>query len=128
MIWIALAAGVLGWADVPVKVSDYAGLRRALANAKPGTTILLEPGDYAGGFQIEGVTGTAKEPIVVGGRDPKHPPRIVGGGLHFVSVAHLEVRDLFVVGPGVRRRWRPAGTGRRRCCRRGHARCFRHRG
>lgn len=100
MIWIALAAGVLGWADVPVKVSDYAGLRRALANAKPGTTILLEPGDYAGGFQIEGVTGTAKEPIVVGGRDPKHPPRIVGGGLHFVSVAHLEIRDLLVMGPG----------------------------
>ena len=95
---IALIAALVALPDVPIRASSYAELRQALTHAKPGTTVLLEPGEYAGGFQIENISGKPGQPIVIAGRDPKDPPRIVRGGLHFVSVAHLELRDLRIDG------------------------------
>jgi hypothetical protein len=94
----ALIAALVALPDVPIRASSYAELRQALTHAKPGTTVLLEPGEYAGGFQIENISGKPGQPIVIAGRDPKNPPRIVRGGLHFVSVAHLELRDLRIDG------------------------------
>lgn len=96
MLSLLVVAGLL---QTTVRVSDYYGLRQALAHAQPGTTVLLAPGDYAGGFEIKDIRGTAGKPIVVAGADPKNPPHIVRGGLHFVRVAYLELRDLWVIGP-----------------------------
>ncbi len=83
----------------PIRVSNQAELSRALAEARPGTTILIAPGNYRGGLSAR-LAGTKEQPIVVAGADPKEPPVIEGGGggLHLRSPAHVELRDLIVAG------------------------------
>jgi hypothetical protein len=82
-----------------VRVGTSAELARALGEARPGTTILVAPGKYRGGLSAR-LSGTKEEPIVVAGADAKDPPVIEGGGggLHFRSPAHVELRDLVVAG------------------------------
>ena len=89
---IAAAAGQ----DAQVRVSSRDELARALAAAKPGTTILIGPGKYRGGLSAGKLAGTKEAPIFVAGADPKDPPVIEGGGsgLHLSSPAHLELRDI----------------------------------
>lgn len=96
MVSVAFAACLVGQSTVRVK--DYAGLRSALIQARPGTTVLLEPGDYHGGFHFVGPAGSAGNPITIGASNPKNPPRIVGGGLHFVSPSYLFIHDLVIDG------------------------------
>jgi len=81
---------------VAVTVSSTAELRRALAGAKPGTTIRISPGTYQGGLGAQGLRGEPGRPIVLTAADPERPPVIEGGGagLHLSGPAHLELRRL----------------------------------
>jgi hypothetical protein len=85
-------------------VKDTAGLRAALRSLRPGTTILLAPGEYEGGHLVTGAAGTEKEPIVLRGADPANPPVLRGGGseaLHLTDVSWFRIADLRVAGfPG----------------------------
>ena len=111
-----------------VTVADADGLRRALADAVPGTTIRIAPGTYRGGISARGLRGEPGRPIVLAAADPERPPVFEGGdfGLHLSDPAHVELHDLVVARvrgnginiddggspdtPGPPRR--PAGAGR----------------
>lgn len=79
-----------------VRVRDAVGLGKALLSAKPGTRILVEPGEYPGGVGYVGLSGTEGKPIVLAGADPARPPVFVGGatGIHLIDASHVELRDL----------------------------------
>ncbi|TAJ11503.1 MAG: hypothetical protein EPO68_14455 [Planctomycetota bacterium] len=81
-------------ADVTVRTSGE--LRAALAAAKPGTTLLVAPGEYAGGIVASGVRGTAAQPIALRAADPAQPPLIRGGtcGIQLSDAEHVELADL----------------------------------
>lgn len=83
-----------------VIVSDAQAFRQAVMNAKPGTTILLKPGEYKGGLYFVGVRGEPDKPIVIAAEDETNPPVIVGGGtcMQFVDPAYLELRGLVLKG------------------------------
>ena len=83
-------------ADDRVAVSTDEELRRALADAGPGTTIALEPGEYRGGIGARGLRGEPGRPIVIAGSDPGRPPTIRGGGtgMHLIGPSHVVLRDL----------------------------------
>src|SRR5262245_4371442 len=85
-------------ADVPV--SNATELRRAVADAMPGTRILLAPGEYAGGFHFSNVRGETNRPVVIAAADPTRPPIIRGGGtgLHFSDPAFLTLEYLTLTG------------------------------
>jgi hypothetical protein len=78
------------------RVRNTEELRRAVAQVKPGTRILLLPGDYQGGLHFANLHGTARLPIVLAAADPANPPRIVGGSnsFQFSEVSYLELHDL----------------------------------
>ena len=82
--------------EAAVRVSTREQLAAALAQAGPGTTILIEPGTYRGGLSREGLQGTAERPIVLAAADPERPPVIEGGGsgLHLSDPAHVELRQI----------------------------------
>jgi hypothetical protein len=85
-----------------VMVSDVAQLRRAVANAEAGTTILIAPGTYEGGLSGRNLRGEPGRPIILRAANAEHPPVFEGGGagFHFSDVAHLELHDLVVTGSG----------------------------
>ncbi|MCR9229958.1 MAG: right-handed parallel beta-helix repeat-containing protein [bacterium] len=85
---------------IEVRVTDDAELRRAVANAKPGSTILLAPGQYRGGLSFHRIQGTAQQPIVIAAADARQPPVIAGGNtcLHLIQPAHVELRNLILQG------------------------------
>src|SRR5207253_1248794 len=72
--------------------------KRALREAKPGTTIGIAPGTYEGDLSAEGLQGEPGKPIVLAAADPRRPPVITGGatGLQLSEAAHVELRDLVV--------------------------------
>ncbi|WP_165226419.1 right-handed parallel beta-helix repeat-containing protein [Aquisphaera insulae] len=87
--------------DEPTRtVSDVPHLRDALARARPGESILLAPGEYRGDVMVQGLHGEPGKPIVLRASDPKRPPVFRDGttGLHLSRVAHVELRDLIVIG------------------------------
>lgn len=99
-LWLSLALlmsarAALGGTTI---VSDDAALRRALASAVPGTTILLAPGRYRGGLSSESLRGRPDAPIVLRGADPDHRPVISGGyeGIKLGSPRHVVLRDLIL--------------------------------
>ncbi len=96
--WLC-AASAVARATETVRVGTQAELVRALAAARPGTTILIGPGKYRGGLSAR-LAGTKDEPIVVAGADASDPPVMEGGGggLHLRSPAHVELRDFVVSG------------------------------
>jgi hypothetical protein len=89
-------ATAVGGTDVAVADDD--GLRRALADAVPGTTIRIAPGNYRGGFSARGLRGEPGRPIVLAAADPERPPVFDGGdfGWHLSGPAHIELRDLAI--------------------------------
>ena len=82
-----------------VAVSTADGLRQALAAARPGTRILVAPGDYHGYFAAAQLRGTAEEPIVVAAAEPARPPVFHGAGecIHLSEVSYVVLRDLVLV-------------------------------
>jgi hypothetical protein len=85
-------------AERTVSVATAAELERAIREARPGTTIQVAPGTYAGGLFADGLRGEPGRPIVVAAADPRRPPVIAGGstGLQLSDATHLELRDLVV--------------------------------
>jgi len=85
-------------ADADVIVKDAAQFRQAVAQAQPGTRILLAPGQYPGGFHFANLRGDTKKSIVIAAADPAHPPVIQGGagGLHLSKPAFVELHDLVI--------------------------------
>jgi hypothetical protein len=83
-----------------IVVGSSGELRSSILNAKPGTKILLKPGEYEGGLFFQNVKGEPNNPIVISASDPTKPPVIKGGGecLHFSEVAYLEIHNLVLVG------------------------------
>jgi hypothetical protein len=81
-----------------VTVTDADGLRRALADAVPGTTICIAPGHYRGGISARWLRGEPGRPIVLAAADPGRPPVFEGGdfGWHLSDPAHIELHDLAV--------------------------------
>ncbi len=92
LVWAVAAS-----AQNSIRAHDAFTLRQALAQAKPGAQILLEPGEYTGGFYYTDLHGAPGNPIVVRAADPDHRPRFVGGGgIQFQNVSYLEIRDLVI--------------------------------
>lgn len=79
-----------------VRVANTAELRQALAEAKPGTTIRIAAGRYAGGHFSGTLQGEPGKPIVITAADPKNPPVFEGGNSAFQlsSPAYVEIRHL----------------------------------
>jgi len=96
--WVALMAA--GLCAQTVRVSDSDQLRRALAGAGPGTTILLEPGRYRGDVHVSDLAGGVDAPITIAGADPEDPPVFDGGrqALHLADCRYIVLRNLFVQG------------------------------
>lgn len=91
-----LAVPCASGAEQSVRVGDRAALIAAVAAARPGTTILIEPGTYRGGLAFRDLHGSAGAPIVLAAADPRHPPLFEGGttGLQLVDPMFVELRDL----------------------------------
>lgn len=83
------------------RVKSVPELTAALLAAKPGTTILIESGDYQGGILLQNLHGAPGQPITIRGEDPKNPPRFIGGGsaLQLSKVSHLLISDLRIESP-----------------------------
>lgn len=95
LVLLAVALPVCAQAAVQ-RVGDTDALRKALAEAKPGTTILVAPGDYRG-FSVANVRGSAAATIVVRAEDAARPPRFTGG-VQLSDVAHIELAGLTFTG------------------------------
>lgn len=79
-----------------LSVSNYAELKKALAEVGPGVTVEVAPGMYEGGIYLNDVHGTAEEPIVITGADPANPPVFTSKGegaklsrCSYVKLSHL---------------------------------------
>ncbi len=94
MIVAALLTCLIRNEIVVVKTSDE--LIAAGRIAKPGTRILLSPGEYRGGVGLQDLHGKAGQPIIISAENPKKRPVFVGGGsgLQLSQVSYVEVRDL----------------------------------
>jgi hypothetical protein len=81
-----------------VTVADDHGLRRALGDAGPGTTIRIAPGAYQGGLAARGLRGEPGSPITLRAADPQRPPVFRGGstGIHLSDVTYFELHDMIV--------------------------------
>jgi hypothetical protein len=94
------AARELGEPEISVTVSNSAGLRAAVAAARPGTRIRIAPGVYAGGFYFANLRGETNRPVVLTAEDPANPPVIQGGGngIQLTDPAFVELSDLVFAG------------------------------
>ena len=79
-----------------VVVNDDAALTKALGNLRPGSVLRIAPGNYQPGRRLAEARGTAEQPIVIEGLDPRSPPVFEGGSQawHLSNVAHLQMRWL----------------------------------
>lgn len=95
-----LAQEVPASPEVSVTVRDAAGLRAAVAVAKPGTRILMAPGQYPGGFSFVNLRGAAHQPVVIAAAEPANPPVIQGGsnGIQLTDPAFVELHHLVFTG------------------------------
>lgn len=97
-----MISGILvGILSQAVRVGTPAELLQATRSAKPGTTILIEPGSYRGGVLLENLHGTEDLPITIKGSDPKNPPVFSGGGssLQLSKISHLVIENLKIEKP-----------------------------
>jgi hypothetical protein len=81
-----------------ITVTDTVQLRRALADALPGTTIRIAPGTYRDGVFSRGLRGEPGKPIILTAADRKRPPVFEGSnsGLHFSDPSYVELHSLVV--------------------------------
>lgn len=100
--WMAvfLLLGQGGPQESLVRVRTAQELRRAVEQAKPGTRILIEAGEYPGGFYFVNLRGEPGKPIVLAAADPQSPPLFRGGGegMHLVDPAYVELHHLAFLG------------------------------
>lgn len=83
-----------------IRVRNADELLRAARTARPGTTILLEPGTYRGGLTLNNLRGTAQQPILIAAANPDERPVIEGGNscLHLTNPVHVELQNLVLTG------------------------------
>jgi hypothetical protein len=101
--WLVLI-GVLALARVGLsgelspKVTDDATLRAALREAGPGTRIVIAAGRYQPGVLVRNLQGTAGQPVVIEGADPKDPPVFEGGSVawQLSDCAYVTMRNISV--------------------------------
>ncbi|MFM7130504.1 MAG: right-handed parallel beta-helix repeat-containing protein, partial [bacterium] len=81
-----------------VRVADSNQLRQALRKAGPGTTILVEKGEYQGGVFAESLRGTAGKPITIRATDAANRPVFRGGnsGWQLSGVSYLTVNGIII--------------------------------
>jgi len=78
--------------------SPYATIAFAVAQASPGTVVIIHSGTYNGGTFLNDVAGTAAAPIWIGSAAGETRPIINGGteGLHLVRCRYVILHDLEV--------------------------------
>jgi len=83
-----------------VTVNSSNALRTAILRAKPGTTILIEPGSYSGGMYFRGISGSAEARITIKGTDPEDPPVFKGGrqAMHLADCNYVTLANFVVDG------------------------------
>ena len=83
-----------------ITVANSPQLRTAIRNLQPGDTLLIAPGDYAGGISLADTSGTENAPITIRGADPNNPPLFSGGGqaFHLADCSHITLANLKVKG------------------------------
>lgn len=83
-----------------VKVSSRDQLVKAVAEARPGTTILIAAGTYQGGLSFDDLQGQPGSPIILAAADEEHPPIFQGTrfGIHLTDAAFVELRHLELTG------------------------------
>jgi len=83
-----------------IAVRNAAEFRAAVAAAKPGTRLLLAPGNYEGGFFFANLRGEEGNPIVIAAADPAHPPVFTKAkeGLHLSRPEFVELHSLVFAG------------------------------
>jgi hypothetical protein len=94
---------MLGWligfsalAQAEVRVDTVAELRNAVRQAKPGTTILIEAGEYSGRLFFENVHGASGRSITIRGADAANPPKFVDGGIQISKASNLKIQHLSI--------------------------------
>ncbi|WP_244966017.1 polysaccharide lyase 6 family protein [Paenibacillus alvei] len=89
-------------ASMVVKVSNSSQLEKAIAQATPGTTIVLANGTYTGSkaLQISGKHGTSKSPITI--KAANRGRAIIAGAdvLHIVRSSYIVVEGLKITNTG----------------------------
>jgi Right handed beta helix region len=91
---IAATAALAVATDVTVRTTTE--LRSAIAEATPGTRILLAPGTYDA-LYAEGVKGKEGQPITIGAVDPKAAPHF-SAGIHLTDIEHVVIEHVLVRG------------------------------
>ncbi len=90
-----LVIGLLSLVTAGQVATNLAEIRQLARAAKPGTTIAIAPGEYNGGLWLEDIHGAKGKPITICAKDPKNPPRLIGGsGVHLSKVSHLVLKDI----------------------------------
>ncbi len=103
VLFLALALCARSGSDAAaqdIRVDSRAGLLSALADAGPGTTVLIAPGVYDGGLHVAGLHGEEGSPITVRAADPDDPPVFRGGtnGMQLSRVSHVVLEHLVFEG------------------------------
>lgn len=85
---------------VRITVDNSSQLRSAIRKLQPGDTLLIAPGDYAGGIYLADTSGTKDAPITIRGVEPNNPPLFSGGGqaFHLADCSHITLANLKVKG------------------------------
>jgi hypothetical protein len=100
-IWLALPCIIFASTTRAgeIRVTDDAGLARALREARAGDVVRVAPGAYRGGL-FATLQGEQDRPIVIEGSDPDNPPVIKGGtsGLQISGGRYVTLRNLTFLG------------------------------
>jgi len=84
-----------------ILVSNSEEFHQAIKKLEFGTELLIAPGTYRGEIQVNNVSGTADNPIVISGLSPEKPPLIHGGeafGFHLQDCGYITLRGIVVKG------------------------------
>ncbi len=78
--------------------NPFATIARAASGADPGTAIRVHAGTYGGDQFIEDLTGTAQQPVWIGGAPGEARPVLDGGevGLRIAGLSYVIIHDLEV--------------------------------
>src|SRR5262245_41052870 len=97
---LALLAPALAGADIIN--ANPANYRTALGSLSPGDTLLLAPGTYTQGLPIDGMSGTAAQPIVIAGPDDQSAVIVARDCCNTVQLrdgaAYIEIKNLTLDG------------------------------
>ncbi len=94
----AAAASAARAEDAPVvrNVRTVEEIRRAAADASPGTRIRIAAGTYPGGLHLSDLRGKEGKPVVLEAADSSAPPLFRGGttGIQLTDPVHVVLRGL----------------------------------